>query len=424
MAIIEVVVPELSESVSEASLIEWKKKVGDRVSADEVLIEIETDKIVMEVPAPESGVLVSIQQGNGASVTGGQLLATIDTSAAASAEDSAPKQAAPQQPAPIQQSLAPQPAAPAAAAVAAAAETTAPSVKVMPSAAKMMANLGLNPADVVGSGKGGRITKEDVRNTHPQPAAKPVQVQSPAPQSIVSAQPSSLREEKRVPMSRLRARVAERLVKSQSDAAILTTFNEVNLGPVMALRAKYKESFEKKYGIKLGFMSFFVKAAVYALQQYPIINASVEGSDIIYHNYIDIGVAVGSPRGLVVPVLRDADQLSFAQIERQIADFAKRAASGKLELSELTGGTFTISNGGVFGSLFSTPIINPPQSAILGIHATKQRPVVENGEIVIRPMNYFALSYDHRIIDGREAVLALVAMKDALEDPARLLLDI
>ena len=424
MAIIEVVVPELSESVSEASLIEWKKKVGDRVSADEVLIEIETDKVVMEVPAPESGVLVSIQQGNGASVTGGQLLATIDTSAAASAEDSAPKQAAPQQPAPIQQSPAPQPTAPAAAAVAAAAETTAPSVKVMPSAAKMMANLGLNPADVVGSGKGGRITKEDVRNTHPQPAAKPVQVQSPAPQSIVSAQPSSLREEKRVPMSRLRARVAERLVKSQSDAAILTTFNEVNLGPVMALRAKYKESFEKKYGIKLGFMSFFVKAAVYALQQYPIINASVEGSDIIYHNYIDIGVAVGSPRGLVVPVLRDADQLSFAQIERQIADFAKRAASGKLELSELTGGTFTISNGGVFGSLFSTPIINPPQSAILGIHATKQRPVVENGEIVIRPMNYFALSYDHRIIDGREAVLALVAMKDALEDPARLLLDI
>ncbi|MBS4846521.1 MAG: 2-oxoglutarate dehydrogenase complex dihydrolipoyllysine-residue succinyltransferase [Burkholderiales bacterium] len=424
MAIIEVVVPELSESVSEASLIEWKKKVGDRVSADEVLIEIETDKIVMEVPAPESGVLVSIQQGNGASVTGGQLLATIDTSAAASAEDSAPKQVAPQQPAPIQQSPAPQSTAPAAAAVAAAAETTAPSVKVMPSAAKMMANLGLNPADVVGSGKGGRITKEDVRNTHPQPAAKPVQVQSPAPQSIVSAQPSSLREEKRVPMSRLRARVAERLVKSQSDAAILTTFNEVNLGPVMALRAKYKESFEKKYGIKLGFMSFFVKAAVYALQQYPIINASVEGSDIIYHNYIDIGVAVGSPRGLVVPVLRDADQLSFAQIERQIADFAKRAASGKLELSELTGGTFTISNGGVFGSLFSTPIINPPQSAILGIHATKQRPVVENGEIVIRPMNYFALSYDHRIIDGREAVLALVAMKDALEDPARLLLDI
>ena len=294
----------------------------------------------------------------------------------------------------------------------------------MPSAAKMMANLGLNPADVVGSGKGGRITKEDVRNTHPQPAAKPVQVQSPAPQSIVSAQPFSLREEKRVPMSRLRARVAERLVKSQSDAAILTTFNEVNLGPVMDLRAKYKESFEKKYGIKLGFMSFFVKAAVYALQQYPIINASVEGSDIIYHNYIDIGVAVGSPRGLVVPVLRDADQLSFAQIERQIADFAKRAASGKLELSELTGGTFTISNGGVFGSLFSTPIINPPQSAILGIHATKQRPVVENGEIVIRPMNYFALSYDHRIIDGREAVLALVAMKNALEDPARLLLDI
>lgn len=423
MAIIEVVVPELSESVSEASLIEWKKKVGDRVSADEVLIEIETDKIVMEVPAPESGVLVSIQQGNGASVTGGQLLATIDTSAAASPEAPAPKEAAPQ-PAPVQTAPASQHAAPAAAVAAPAAETAAPSVKVMPSAAKMMANLGLNPADVVGSGKGGRITKEDVQNTHQQPAVKPVQPPTPAPQSVVSAQPTSLREEKRVPMSRLRARVAERLVKSQSDAAILTTFNEVNLGPVMALRAKYKESFEKKYGIKLGFMSFFVKAAVYALQQYPIINASVEGNDIIYHNYIDVGVAVGSPRGLVVPVLRDADQLSFAQIERQIADFAKRAASGKLELSELTGGTFTISNGGVFGSLFSTPIINPPQSAILGIHATKQRPVVENGEIVIRPMNYFALSYDHRIIDGREAVLALVAMKNALEDPARLLLDI
>ena len=417
MAIIEVVVPELSESVSEASLIEWKKKVGDRVSADEVLIEIETDKIVMEVPAPESGVLVSIQQGNGASVTGGQLLATIDTSAAASEMPSAKEVSA--APAQVQQAAVPQ-----AASAASAAAPANPSLKVMPSAAKMMANLGLNPEDVVGSGKGGRITKEDVQNTHSQAASKPAAVKAPAAPAAATPQPSSFREEKRVPMSRLRARVAERLVKSQSDAAILTTFNEVNLGPVMALRAKYKESFEKKYGIKLGFMSFFVKAAVYALQQYPIINASVEGSDIIYHNYIDIGVAVGSPRGLVVPVLRDAAQLSFAQIERQIADFAKRAASGKLELSELTGGTFTISNGGVFGSLFSTPIINPPQSAILGIHATKQRPVVENGEIVIRPMNYFALSYDHRIIDGREAVLALVAMKDALEDPARLLLEI
>lgn len=421
MAIIEVVVPELSESVSEASLIEWKKKVGDPVKADEVLIEIETDKIVMEVPAPESGVLVSIQEGNGASVTGGQLLATIDTSAAAEVskpEAPAQEQAAPM---PVQHS---QPAPQAAAA--AVAEERLSTAKVMPSAAKMMANLGLNPEDVVGTGRGGRITKNDVQNVQAQPQSvskaapsKPLSVQAPAP-----AHTSSLREEKRVPMSRLRARVAERLVQSQSDAAILTTFNEVNLGPVMALRAKYKESFEKKYGIKLGFMSFFVKAAVYALQQYPIINASVEGNDIIYHNYIDVGVAVGSPRGLVVPVLRDADQLSFAQIERQIADFAKRAASGKLELNELTGGTFTISNGGVFGSLFSTPIINPPQSAILGIHATKQRPVVENGEIVIRPMNYFALSYDHRIIDGREAVLALVAMKDALEDPARLLLEI
>ncbi len=420
MSIIEVVVPELSESVSEASLIEWKKKVGDKVSADDVLIEIETDKIVMEVPAPVDGVIVSIQEGNGASVQSGQLLATIDTDAVAQTPSTETKVAEPAD-APAAVAAAPQPVQPQESR--AQSLSVASNVKVMPSAAKLMANQGLSPNDMSGTGKGGRITKADVMSAAQKtpvraPELKMPQIAVPVPEV------AGAREEKRVPMSRLRARVAERLVQSQADAAILTTFNEVNLGPVIELRSKYKESFEKKYGIKLGFMSFFVKAAVYALQQYPIINASVEGNDIIYHNYIDIGVAVGSPRGLVVPVLRNADQLTFAEIERKIADFAHRAGNGKLELNELTGGTFTISNGGVFGSLFSTPIINPPQSAILGIHATKQRPVVENGEIVIRPMNYFALSYDHRIIDGREAVLALVAMKNALEDPARLLLEI
>ncbi len=432
MSIIEVVVPELSESVSEASLIEWKKKVGSPVKADEILVEIETDKIVLEVPAPADGVLASIQEGDGASVKSGQILATIDTEGAAGAnaqKAEAPKASAPVA-APAPQASAPAPApASAAAPVAAAAKTVevqvpASDVKAMPAAARMMANAGINPADVVATGKDGRITKADVQLAMSQPKAVAPQVQGFTPEVVVPAAPAGARDEKRVPMSRLRARVAERLVQSQSEAAILTTFNEINLGPVIELRSKYKESFEKKYGIKLGFMSFFVKAAVYALQQFPIVNASVEGKDIIYHNYVDVGVAVGSPRGLVVPVLRNADQLTFAEIERQIADFAKRAGSGKLTLEELSGGTFTISNGGVFGSLFSTPIINPPQSAIVGIHATKPRPVAENGQVVIRPMNYFALSYDHRIIDGREAVLFLVAMKNALEDPARLLLDI
>lgn len=413
MSIVEVKVPELSESVSEASLIEWKKKVGEPVKADEILIEIETDKIVLEIPSPADGVLSSIEQPNGASVLSDQLIATVDTEAVAFA----PKEEAPK----AEEAASVQPAAQTAA---------APKVPtVMPAAEKLMANSGIDAAAVAGTGLGGRITKQDVLSMlkTPAPAAKPEVKPAAKPAAAPLAELSPAlgdRPEQRVPMSRLRVRVAERLVQSQSDCAILTTFNEVNMAPVIALRAKYKESFEKKYGIKLGFMSFFVKAAVHALKQFPIINASIEGSDIIYHGYIDIGIAVGSPRGLVVPVLRDADQKSFAQIEREIADFAARAKSGKLTLEELTGGTFTISNGGVYGSLFSTPIINPPQSAILGVHGTKPRPVAENGEVVIRPMNYLAMSYDHRLIDGKEAVLALVAMRDALEDPARLLLDL
>lgn len=413
MSIVEVKVPELSESVSEASLIEWKKKVGEPVKADEILIEIETDKIVLEIPSPADGVLSSIERPNGASVLSDQLIATVDTEAVASA----PKEEAPKA----------EEAAPVRPAAQTAAAPKAPTV--MPAAEKLMANSGIDAAAVAGTGLGGRITKQDVLSMlkTPAPAAKPEVKPAAKPAAAPRAELSPAfgdRPEQRVPMSRLRVRVAERLVQSQSDRAILTTFNEVNMAPVMALRAKYKESFEKKYGIKLGFMSFFVKAAVHALKQFPIINASIEGSDIIYHGYIDIGIAVGSPRGLVVPVLRDADQKSFAQIEREIADFAARAKSGKLTLEELTGGTFTISNGGVYGSLFSTPIINPPQSAILGVHGTKPRPVAENGEVVIRPMNYLAMSYDHRLIDGKEAVLALVAMRDALEDPARLLLDL
>ena len=432
MSIVEVKVPELSESVSEASLIEWKKKVGEPVKADEILIEIETDKIVLEIPAPADGVLASIEQPDGAAVLSDQLIATIDTEGVAAAQSEAPRAAV------TEEVIISTPAAalaPAPAPAAPAADASTAGAFMMPSAEKLMANSGLSAAQVAGTGVGGRITKPDViaalKSAQPVApsavAAAPAQPAAPKSAPAKQATPvASLdgRPEQRVPMSRLRARVAERLVESQSNCAILTTFNEVNLAPVMALRAKYKESFEKKYGVKLGFMSFFVKAAVHALKQYPIINASVDGHDIIYHGYMDIGIAVGSPRGLVVPVLRDADQMTFAEIELKIADFAKRAKDGKLTLEELTGGTFTISNGGVFGSLFSTPIINPPQSAILGIHATKPRPVAENGEVVIRPMNYFAMSYDHRIIDGREAVLALVAMKEALEDPARLLLDL
>ncbi|GAA0845280.1 MAG: dihydrolipoyllysine-residue succinyltransferase [Cupriavidus sp.] len=418
MAIVDVKVPQLSESVAEATMLNWKKKPGEAVAQDEILIEIETDKVVLEVPAPSAGVLSQIIKNDGDTVVADEVIAKIDTEATAGA--AAPAAAAP---------------APAAAAAAPAAAAPAPAAAgaiAMPSAAKLMAEGGLSASQVAGTGKDGRITKGDVlaAGSAPAPAAKAAPAPAPAkpalPQVAAQVDFAALgdRPEERVPMSRLRARIAERLIQSQSTNAILTTFNEVNMKPVMDLRAKYKDRFEKEHGVKLGFMSFFVKAAVHALKKYPIINASVDGNDIVYHGYFDIGIAVGSPRGLVVPILRNADQMSLADIEKKIAEFGAKARDGKLSLDELTGGTFSISNGGTFGSMLSTPIINPPQSAILGVHATKDRAVVEDGQIVIRPMNYLAMSYDHRIIDGREAVLGLVAMKEALEDPARLLLDL
>lgn len=394
--IIDVKVPMLSESVSEGTLLEWKKKVGEAVARDEILIDIETDKVVLEVPSPQAGVLVEIIAQNGETVAAEQVLARIDTAATASASAEAPA------------------AAPAPEAAPAAAQTNA----AMPAAAKLAAETGVDVNALQGSGRDGRVLKEDVQNAAAKPAAAPAAAPAPAPV------PAGARPEQRVPMSRLRARVAERLLASQQENAILTTFNEVNMKPIMDLRAKYKEKFEKEHGVKLGFMSFFVKAAVAALKKYPVVNASVDGSDIVYHGYFDIGIAIGSPRGLVVPILRDADQMSIADIEQAIVDYAKKAKDGKIALEDLTGGTFSITNGGTFGSMMSTPIINPPQSAILGMHATKERAVVENGQVVVRPMMYLALSYDHRIIDGREAVLTLVAIKDALEDPARLLLDL
>ncbi len=409
--LIEVKVPQLSESVAEATLVSWHKKVGEAVERDENLVDIETDKVVLELPAPSGGVISKILKGDGATVVSGEVVALIDSDGAATAAS------------PV--------AAPAAAAPVAAASAPA----VMPAARKLMAEKGIDAASLEGSGRGGRITKGDVLGTPAAPASSAVGVAPVAPVAAPKAplaQPVAVsldtvlgeRPEQRVPMSRLRARIAERLVQSQSTAAILTTFNEVNMAPVMELRSRYKDKFEKEHGVKLGFMSFFIKAAVAALKRYPVLNASIDGNDIVYHGYFDIGIAVGSPRGLVVPILRDADQLSLAEIEKKVAEFGNKAKDGKLTIEELTGGTFSISNGGVFGSMLSTPIINPPQSAILGIHATKDRPVVENGQIVIRPINYLAMSYDHRIIDGREAVLGLVAMKDALEDPARLLLDL
>jgi len=417
--LIEVKVPQLSESVAEATLVSWHKNVGDTVTRDENLIDIETDKVVLELPAPESGVLVEVVKGNGDSVASGELIARIDTEAKAGASAAAPAAKA-----------APVAAAPAPTKAAAAPAGTGPAAR------KALAEKGLDAAAVQGTGPGGRVTKSDVLGTAapPKPVAPAPSMSgavSPAPTSALP-QPNVInadaivaeRTEQRVPMSRLRARVAERLLQSQSTNAILTTFNEVNMAPVMELRKKYAEKFEKEHGVRLGFMGFFVKAAVAALKKFPVLNASVDGSDIVYHGYFDIGIAVGSPRGLVVPIIRDADQLSIAQIEKKIGEFGAKAKEGKLSLEELTGGTFSISNGGVFGSMLSTPIINPPQSAILGIHATKDRPVVENGQIVIRPINYLAMSYDHRIIDGREAVLGLVTMKEALEDPARLLLDV
>ena len=422
MAIVEVKVPQLSESVAEATLLQWKKKAGEAVQVDEILIEVETDKVVLEVPAPASGVLTEIVQADGATVVADQLLARIDTAAVAAAAAPAPA------------------AAPSAAPAPAAAPAADKSGVAMPAAAKLMADHQLPAGSVAGTGKDGRVTKGDVlgaiqsgaagaggASSGAQKAAQiPTGVPTTAlPQVAAPAAPQlGDRPEQRVPMTRLRARVAERLLQSQASNAILTTFNEVNMQPVMDMRKRFQDKFEKEHGVKIGFMSFFVKAAVHALKKYPVLNASVDGNDIVYHGYFDIGIAVGSPRGLVVPILRNADQMSFADIEKKIAEFGAKARDGKLGIEEMTGGTFSISNGGVFGSMMSTPIINPPQSAILGVHATKDRAVVENGQVVVRPMNYLAMSYDHRIIDGREAVLGLVAMKEALEDPARLLFDI
>lgn len=414
MNTVQVKVPELSESVSEATLLEWKRKPGDIVAADEILIEIETDKVVLEVPSPAAGQLAEIRAQNGQTVVSGEVIAVIDTDASVSASASTDSCRAPS-PAPVEETVA--------------------EPRVMPSAAAVLAAAGIDAKTVIGTGPGNRITKVDAlaaaeppvqpQTAEPAPRAVPASrsAAAPAPAEPIAPDPYG-RKEDRVPMTRLRRRVAERLVQSLAGSAQLTTFNEVDMSAVIALRARYKEKFERRHGIKLGFMSFFVKAAVYALEKFPVLNASIDGTDIIYHSYFDIGVAVGTERGLVVPVVRNADQKTFAEIELEIADFAKRAQAGKLSIEELSGGTFTVSNGGVFGSMLSTPIINPPQSAILGIHATKERPVVVNGEIVIRPMNYLALSYDHRLIDGREAVLGLGAMKAALEDPAVMLLDI
>jgi 2-oxoglutarate dehydrogenase E2 component (dihydrolipoamide succinyltransferase) len=415
MSIVEVKVPQLSESVAEATLLQWKKKPGEAVQMDEILIEIETDKVVLEVPAPADGVLSELVAGDGATVTAEQVIARIDTKGKVGAATPA--------------------AAPAAAAAAPVAVAPAAAGKgdvAMPAAAKLLAENKLSATDVAGSGRDGRVTKGDVLGALAAPKAAPKAAPAAAPAVAAPLPPVAApamaqlgeRPEQRVPMSRLRARVAERLLQSQSTNAILTTFNEVNMAPVMEMRKRFQERFEKEHGVKIGFMSFFVKAAVAALKRYPILNASVDGTDIVYHGYFDIGIAVGSPRGLVVPILRNADQMSFADIEKKIAEFGGKARDGKLSMEDLTGGTFSISNGGVFGSMLSTPIINPPQSAILGVHATKDRAVVENGQVVVRPMNYLAMSYDHRIIDGREAVLGLVAMKEALEDPARLLFDI
>ncbi|MEF8734372.1 MAG: 2-oxoglutarate dehydrogenase complex dihydrolipoyllysine-residue succinyltransferase [Candidatus Accumulibacter meliphilus] len=429
--IIDVKVPQLSESVAEATLVSWHKKAGEAVARDENLIDIETDKVVLELPAPDSGVLVEIVKGDGDTVVAGEVIARIDTTAQAGAVVAPVAKAAPATAAPAKVAVAAAGEAPGAAAAGVA----------MPAARKILEEKGIAAGDVVGTGRGGRVSKADAVAAE-RPAVRPVAAglaASLAAAPVAAAAKASApalatapmvtvalgdRPEQRVPMSRLRARVAERLLQSQASNAILTTFNEVNMGPVMALRKQYGERFEKAHGVRLGFMGFFVKAAVAALQKFPIINSSVDGSDIVYHGYIDIGIAVGSPRGLVVPILRDADQMSIADIEKKIGEFGAKAKDGKLSMEDLTGGTFSISNGGVFGSMLSTPIINPPQSAILGIHATKDRPVVENGQIVIRPINYLAMSYDHRIVDGREAVLGLVTMKEALEDPARLLLGV
>ncbi len=418
--LIEVKVPVLPESITEATLVNWHKKAGDAVKRDENLVDVETDKIVLELPAPTSGIVTEIRKSDGATVGAQEVIAVIDTDA----KGAAPGEAA----------TAPA-AAPAAASAPAVTAAPQAAAGALPAARKLMAEQNLTPGDVAGTGRGGRVTKGDVlavvgaKSDGGKSESAPAAARAPAPAPVQAPTiklPTAwgARPEQRVPMSRLRQRVAERLVQSQSTAAILTTFNEVNMAPVIDLRNRYKDRFEKEHGVKLGFMGFFVKAAVHALKKFPVVNASIDGTDIVYHGYFDIGIAVGSPRGLVVPIIRDVDQLSIAEIELAVADFGKRAQEGKLTVEELTGGTYTISNGGVFGSMLSTPIINPPQSAILGVHATRDRAVVENGQIVVRPINYLAQSYDHRIIDGREAVLSLVAIKEALEDPARMLLDL
>jgi len=392
--LVEVKVPVLSETVAEATLVSWHKKQSEFVERDENLIDIETDKVVLELPAPVAGMLAIIK-GDGSTVVSSELIATIDTEVTA---DTAPAKK-----------------------IVSSGKKSIAAVKpaMLPAAKRMAAEKNIKTEEISaisGTGRGGRITKEDVV----------VHVESkstPGATTASAAISTGNRPEQRVAMSRLRLRIAERMVQSQSTAAILTTFNEVNMQAIIEFRARYKDKFEKEHEVKLGFTSFFVKAVVAALKKFPIVNASVDGNDIIYHGYYDIGIAVGSPRGLVVPIIRDADRLSQAEIEKQVADFSKRAREGRLTIEELTGGTFSITNGGVFGSMLSTPIINPPQSAILGVHAIKERPVAENGQVVIRPINYLALSYDHRIVDGREAVLSLVAMKEALEYPMSPLLE-
>lgn len=405
--LIEIKVPQLSESVAEATLISWHKKQGEKVVRGENLIDIETDKVVLELPATQDGILIEILKNDGATVKSGEIIAKIETEMTSTTPVSSSLTV-------NQGTVKPKP------------ETRNQIAKILMPAAKKMAEenqLKQNEVNsIVGTGREGRVTKEDIANhikSKPQTAdvtSTPANALSEVP-NVEQLANNTERLEQRVPMTRLRMRIAERLVQSQSTAAILTTFNEVNMQAVIDLRTRYKDKFEKEHGVKLGFMSFFVKAVVAALKKFPIINASVDGNDIIYHPYYDIGIAVASPRGLVVPILRNADQLTQVEIEKQIADFVTRAQNGKLTIDELSGGTFSITNGGVFGSMLSTPIINPPQSAILGIHATKERPIVENGHIVIRPMNYLALSYDHRIIDGKEAVLSLVTIKEALEYP-------
>jgi 2-oxoglutarate dehydrogenase E2 component (dihydrolipoamide succinyltransferase) len=402
---IEIKVPQLPESVADATLVTWHKQAGQTVSRDENLADLETDKVVLEVPAPVNGVIKELRIVAGTSVTSGQVLAVLEEGVAATASATPAKAAA----------AAPAPAKAAAPSAAAANDKLAPSVR------RMVEEKQLDPAKIPASGRDGRLTKGDVVEFLDKPVAAAPNKPAAAAAPVAGA---AGRQDQRVPMTRLRARIAERLLEAQQSQAQLTTFNEIDLKAVMDVRARYKDTFEKKNGVKLGFMSFFVKAAVEALKKFPVVNASIEGNDIVYHEYYDVGVAVSTDRGLMVPVLRDADLQSYADIEKSIGAFATKAREGKITIEELTGGTFSITNGGTFGSLLSTPIVNMPQSAILGMHKTMERPMVVNGEIVVRPMMYVALSYDHRIIDGRDAVQFLVTIKDCLEDPARLLLGV